>query len=179
MKNDGNNTWQLQLLARVRSAVSEHPFWASCIDRVLTERRGAPTIHLAIFVEPFLRFILDGKKTVDSRFSVHLRPPHRRVHKGDVILLKKSGGAVVGVCQVTAVWFYRLDPASWQTILTEFSQAMCADGSAFWRQRRQASFVTLMKLTRVARLESIECDKRDRRSWVVLRGERHRRGTLF
>lgn len=179
MMSDKETLWQRQLLSRVRRAVSEHPFWASYIDGIVAEQHSSQTIHLAVFVEPYLQFILEGKKTVESRFSINLCPPHNRVRKGDVILLKKSGGAVVGVCQVTAVWFYELDPASWQTIRAEFSKALCADGSAFWKQKQGASFATLMKLTKVSRVPPVECDKRDRRGWVVLMGQGRPHTALF
>jgi hypothetical protein len=39
-------------------------------------------------VEPYLGYILEGKKTIESRFSKPLIPPYRRVALGDVVLLK-------------------------------------------------------------------------------------------
>ncbi|NEO46376.1 MAG: ASCH domain-containing protein [Moorea sp. SIO4A3] len=124
-------------------------------------------LHLAIFVEPYLQFILDGEKTVDSRFSTRRFAPYNRVEKGDVVLLKKSSGPIVGICQVSYVWFYELDPESWRTI-KGFADAICAQDPDFWKQREAASFATLMRIQNVKPIEPIKFVKRDRRGWVVL-----------
>ena len=66
-------------------------------------------VHLAIFVEPYLELVLAGKKTIESRFSANRCPPYNAVKKGDLLLLKRSGGPVVGVATVGQVWSYDLD----------------------------------------------------------------------
>lgn len=43
-------------------------------------------IHLAILTEPYLEWILSGKKTVESRFSIHRVPPFGVVSPGDAFL---------------------------------------------------------------------------------------------
>ena len=45
-------------------------------------------IHLAIMVEPYLSLILQGIKTMESRFSQKMMQPFHRVSKGDIIILK-------------------------------------------------------------------------------------------
>jgi dephospho-CoA kinase len=134
-------------------------------------------VHLAVFVEPFLEYVLSGRKTVESRFSAVRFPPYRRVSRGDLVLLKASGGPVVGVCEVGAAWFYRLEPDSWKTIRREFAAALCAENPEFWRMRAQAEFATLMYVARVKRLPPVPWPKRDRRGWVVVRGANE--GPLF
>lgn len=54
-------------------------------------------IHLAIMIEPFLGYILNGKKTIESRFSKNLIAPHRRIVPGDLVLLK-AGPIVASFC---------------------------------------------------------------------------------
>jgi ASC-1-like (ASCH) protein len=53
-----------------------------------------------VFIEPYLQFILDGQKTVESRFSANRSAPYQQVGKGDVVLLKRTGGPVMGVGSV-------------------------------------------------------------------------------
>jgi hypothetical protein len=144
-------------------------FWEPYLRALWNGRRHAFSVHLAIFVEPYLGYLLEGHKTVESRFSAVRCPPYRRVQRGDVLLLKLSGGAVVGICQVGQTWFYRLDPRSWQTIRKEFTQALCAQDPSFWESRQRASFATLMQVENVRRIDPIPWIKRDRRGWVVLR----------
>jgi len=166
--------WQSELLCQVKETVKDDPFWSSYISGS-SGRSGANSVHLAVFVEPFLSFILQGRKTVESRFSSRLRPPHKRVKKGDVVLLKRAGGAVVGICRVSYVWFYTLDPESLALIYERFAEALCADTPDFWEQREGKSYATLMKINRVLPIEPLLCRKRDRRGWVVMRTDHNQR----
>ena len=111
--------------------------------------------------------MLDGKKTVESRFSSVRCSPFHKVSKGDIILLKKAGGPVVGLCRVEAAWFYELDPDTFNDIRRDFSQAICPAGADFWRSRERASFATLLSISGVERVVPFSVEKRDRRGWVT------------
>ena len=162
--------WQSRLCRNVASAVRDAPFWDRYFTEIQVNQSAGRAIHLAVFVEPYLTFVLEGKKTVESRFSRNLCAPHGRVHEGDAVILKRSGGAVVGICLVSNVWFYELDPQSWDEIRCNFGDNLCTDDSEFWREREKASFATLMCLSHVTELDPITCEKKDRRGWVVLKG---------
>ena len=131
-------------------------------------------LHLAVFLEPYLRYILEGKKTVESRFSGRRIAPYGNVQCDDVILLKRSGGPIMGLCQVSNRWYYELDTQSWNEIRTEFSKMLCAQDPEFWKQRESAEFATLMSLTNVMKIPPIKLSKTDRRAWVVMKpGRKH------
>ena len=155
-------------LEAVRRVVAGDPFWEVYLDGAPRGSSAPRSIHLAVFVEPFLGYVLDGSKTVESRFSATRQPPYGRVHEGDVVLLKRAGGPVVGLARVKAVWSYRLDPNSWRTIRESFSEALRAQDPEFWERRRGASYATLMLLDRVRPIEPVRWKKADRRGWVVL-----------
>jgi hypothetical protein len=124
-------------------------------------------LHLAVFAEPYLSFVLDGSKTVESRFSARAIAPHGRVAEGDVILLKAVGKPIVGWCRAGTVWDYELDPSSWTEIEDRFSAPLrVQDG--FWEARRAAQFATLIEVKDVNVAAPTRIDKRDRRGWVVL-----------
>lgn len=166
--------WPFEAL---KHATHQDDFWRSYLAGLWNGGHIPFSVHLAIFVEPFLSYVLDGRKTVESRFSCVRCPPYRRVQRGDVVLLKASGGPVVGLFQVGQAWCYRLDPQSWQMIRREFADALCAQDPGFWAARQKASFATLMQVERVFRFDPVPWQKRDRRGWVVLRvGEQ---ATLF
>ena len=152
----------------LRSILHGDPFWEGYFSQVVGQYYFPFTLHLAILVEPYLQFILDGQKTVESRFSTRRYPPYKSVYRGDAILLKRSGGPIVGLCQVADAWFYQLDMASWETIKEEFAQAICAQDPLFWKDREHASFATLIRIKHVRSLEPIYFTKRDRRGWVIL-----------
>lgn len=158
----------------IQSMAEGHAYWEERLR--LLESGLAPTIHLhlAVLVEPYLGFVLSGAKTIESRFSTRRIPPYRKVKKDDVILLKRSSGPVVGICEVADAWFYHLDPGSWTQIRAEFTEALCAQDPEFWRTRANASFATLIRIKNVTRVPPIACRKRDRRGWVVLTSDHPR-----
>ena len=58
-------------LDAVRLAISADPFWAERLSGLTGVAAVESSVHLAVCVEPFLGYILDGSKTVESRFSVN------------------------------------------------------------------------------------------------------------
>jgi len=155
------------IIENLARAVKGDPFWEPYLGP-LSDGRSTFALHLAVMVEPFLSYMLEGRKTIESRFSVKRTAPFNRIHPGDVILLKKAGGPVVAICLARDTWFYRLDPDSWRTIKEDFASYICAQDPGFWQERERASFATLIKVVRVTPIEHIRVEKRDRRGWVVL-----------
>jgi hypothetical protein len=141
--------------------------WSDLFEEVMAKDTPPVGLHIAILVEPYLQFVLNRSKTVESRFSRKRSVPFGRVTPGDVVLLKRSSGPLVGACTVSAVWDYRLTPTSWPEIRERFGPAICPQG-AFWEDRREASFATLMQITEARALPQLALPKRDRRGWVVL-----------
>lgn len=159
-------------LSAVARLLRDDPKWSDLANTLTARAVPDRSVHLAVFVDPFLEYILSGKKTVESRFSAVRFPPYGRVARGDIVLLKESGGPVVGICEVGAAWFYRLNADSWKTIRREFAVAICAEDPGFWQSREQAEFATLMYVSRTKRLPPVAWPKRDRRGWVVVRDGR-------
>ena len=152
------------LLAHIRKAVGRDVFW----NRVLASaNRGRFTLHLAIFREPYLTFVMEGRKTVETRFAKRRCPPFGRVAKGDVVILKRAGGDVTGICRVERAWFYEIDPESLGAIREKFGSAICAVDESFWKERDQAVVATILVITNVMPIGKIAIGKRDRRGWVV------------
>jgi hypothetical protein len=163
--------------------------WATgAVRQILEELRGdarwskalAPdgrldpprSVHLAVFVEPFLSYILDGSKTVESRFSVKQCAPFRRVAVGDIILLKAASGPVRGICEVSKTWYFELGSVPLADLRERFAESICATEDEFWHAREKAEYATLLKLRWVRELPPMSCPKRDRRGWVILHGAR-------
>lgn len=157
-----------------------HEFWEHYLKHLSASAPPHFSIHLAILLEPYLRFILEGSKTIESRFTKNRVAPFRSVEPGDVILLKRaSARGITGVCVVSQVWFYQLDPDSWHEIRDKFTDALRAEDPAFWEQRESALFATLMRVSEVQVLPPIEVPKRDRRGWVILRSRHHMTPSLL
>jgi len=120
-------------------------------------------VHLAIFVEPYLRFILEGTKTIESRFGVQRCAPHGRVAVGDILLLKRAGGPVVGVCRVSRTWFFDLRSTPLAELRSRFARQLCAADPSFWLQRSHATIATLMQIELVTQIEPFQVGARKRK----------------
>ncbi len=163
-------TWSSSLLTRVEKHLHATEYWRERSEVASRPPKSPKSIHLAVFVEPFLQFVLDGRKTVESRFSIHRRPPFGCVRAGDLVLIKESGGPVVAMAEVSHVWYYRLDPDAWEFIRSKFAEQLCVEDPEFWKSKASSYFATLMRFARVDKLDPLDCTKRDRRGWVVLDG---------
>ena len=70
--------------------------------QLITERKGINIMkyHLAILTPGWIDLILDGSKTIESRFTKVRCAPFGKVHEGDSVYLKESGGLVKGMFRV-------------------------------------------------------------------------------
>lgn len=156
------NKWKTDLLTRLSGQCVGTPFADAFSDN------SDSGIHLAVFVEPYLEYLLQGRKTIESRFSVNRHPPFEQVRTGDLIVVKKTAGPVCAICRIANVWFYKLDPGTWSEI-TQHAEALCMDSSSFWQKKSAASFATLMEVQDVHQIQEFGISKADPRSWVVIR----------
>lgn len=162
------NAFDERAFERVVKSLPDHDTWRQQLSTAIAEPLSGPAVHLAVFVQPYLDYLLDGRKTIESRFSAVKCAPFGRVATGDLVLVKVSGGPIVGVAEVGETWSYRLDKTSWKTIRREFAVALCAQDPAFWKSRQHAAFATLLQVRRVERVRPVPWKKTDRRGWVVL-----------
>jgi hypothetical protein len=154
----------VQILHQVVAAAGNYDDWKR-IELFAGDCSDAG-LHIACMVEPFLGYILDGKKTIESRFSKPLIPPYRRVTVGDVVLLK--AGLIVASFRTASVEFVELNDREFNRLVTDYSNAICAD-EEFWAARAGKRYATLLGISDVRQLTPLKVDKRDRRGWIVLR----------
>lgn len=160
-----------RLIDAVRTALRTQSKWRRRLDSV---RLGERALHLGVFVEPYLGFILHGQKTIESRFSLRKFAPFQKVRRRDVILLKSASGPIRGVCEVEDVWTYVLSPGEVCEIRERFGNELCIADESFWERKAAACYATLMKIGSVERTRPIAFSKSDRRGWVVMTSRRGR-----
>lgn len=134
---------------------------------------GASTcrIHLAVGESKMVDLILEGKKTVETRFAETRQPPFGYVEPGDIIVFKKSGGPVVGLARATRAEFYSgLDQDQVLNLRSRFNDLIQADDE-FWARKGSARYATFIHLSEVVKIEPVRIGKRDRRAWVVCEAE--------
>lgn len=127
--------------------------------------------HLAIFVPPFLDLILEGRKTVEGRFSKVRCAPYGVVRQGDLVLMKAAGGLVRGSFVVARVeTFQDLTREDLHDLEERYSDQLQASADPlFWEARKDKLYATLLHVTEPrAFARPFPFPKKDRRGWVVL-----------
>jgi hypothetical protein len=149
----------------------------STLNETADVSASRPGIHLAVLIEPFLGYILQGKKTVESRFSRHRIAPYQRIERSDVVLLKATAGPVVGCFTAAWVKCLELDEGTLADVRARYSEAICADDD-FWQTRSERRYVTLLGVQDPRALPPVKVSKSDRRGWIVLQKARQREAQL-
>ena len=150
-----------ELIYRTVLAAAEH-----CT--VLSDRIQDPVrIHLAVMREPYLSFVMEGTKPIESRFGRTRQPPFRVVEVGDLLLFKKTSGPVVACATVTHAMYFELDTTP-LTVIRERFTALIRALPDFWDDKDQTKFASFFRIEAVAHLTPFDVPKRDRRGWVVL-----------
>jgi hypothetical protein len=156
--------WAAGALRAIREQLAGDRVWAKKLDASRSSSTGA--VHLAVFVEPYLSFLLDGTKTIESRFGMRRSIPYGRVERGDLMLLKQSSGPVVGISEITKAAYFDLRTEPVRAIRKRFGAEIAADAE-FWHHCEGASYATLLDVRSVRALDPIPCPKKDRRGWVI------------
>ncbi|MGH8909846.1 MAG: ASCH domain-containing protein [Egibacteraceae bacterium] len=152
-----------RIIDKLREASVRYGAWAA-VPELLDETVG---IHVAVMREPFLSFLFDGSKTVESRFSKNSITPYRRIAVGDLVCLK--AGPVVGSFRASSTEFVALNDAEFERLRRDYRAAICAHDERFWAARADKRYTTLVGVEDVRRLTPVPISKRDRRGWMTLR----------
>jgi hypothetical protein len=97
--------------------------------------------------------------------------PFEKVRKGDVIILKESGGLVNGVFVAGEVKFYQgLNKKVFEQIESVYGNEICTSyDKNFWKRRTKAKYASLIEVKKVKKITPFKCEKNDRSGWSILR----------
>ncbi len=125
--------------------------------------------HLAIFLKGVAEKILSGQKTVEIRLSQNRIAPYLEVQKNDEILLKNSGGKIIGKAIVDNCLYYEISNLEIIEKLAENYRQVATMDDDFWKAHRNARFATVIFLKKPTKfLTPVVFKKNDRRPWVVM-----------
>lgn len=126
--------------------------------------------HLAIFAGDAAELILQGKKTVESRFSKFKIAPFGMISAGDLVYIKPSGKDIIGQFRVKKVITYDgLDLNDLSNLRKRYGWQLGV-GKDYWQQKGDARYGTLIFIGEVDPFITapIKINKKDLRGWVVL-----------
>jgi hypothetical protein len=156
------------LLDHMALQCADEPDWRARVDRL---RLGEIGLHLAIMREPFLGELVAGRKTMESRLSRVRCAPWGEIERGDLVAVKAVAGAVMAVFLTGEVQSLELHRRSTlEALRLQHSEALRATEAAFWEERAEARYATLIRIAAVTPIKPLAFPRRDRRGWVVLIG---------
>jgi ASC-1-like (ASCH) protein len=124
--------------------------------------------HLVILKTEYIEAILEGRKTIESRFTKTRREFFGRVSPGDKLFLKVSSGPVCATAKVIKVkWYENLTLKQIRQLKGKHNkQILGADD--YWQNKSACRYGVLVWLGEVKRIKPVRIEKRDWRAWVVL-----------
>ena len=131
--------------------------------------------HLAILSKEAVKRIFEGKKTVETRFSMSKIAPFGAVSSGDLIFIKPPGQEIAGQFLVKKVIsFENLDDEDWKIIMENYGEKISFGAKElddkYFKAHKNARYGTLIFISRVEQFitSPIKIAKKDLRGWMVL-----------
>jgi ASC-1-like (ASCH) protein len=126
-----------------------------------------PYCHLAVFRQPFLNLIFEGVKTIESRFSKTKIAPFKQVKPKDKVLMKESGGKVLGEFTVQKVIFFENFTSEAIDEIKRYDKEL--GGYIAQINFSKARYATLMFIQDILKYQTgYSFPKRDQRGWIKL-----------
>lgn len=137
-------------------------------------------LHLAIFSHGSINDIFTGKKTLDARFSKIRCKPYGAIEKGDLVLMKRSGGKLLGYFVAGEVKFFKdLSPIRLEKLVKKHWNKLSIS-EEFWKERKDAKYLTLIEITKPTKFRTaVNVVKKDLSGWVSLGGGSQRQIEMF
>lgn len=124
--------------------------------------------HLAVLTSPYLEKVIDGTKTIESRFTRSRVLPFQQVYTNDVLFLKKTAGPIQAIAIVaSAECFGPLQPGEATNIMDKYQEGLQL-GEEFKNSKQESRYATLITLEKVQPIKWLQLKKKDRRPWVII-----------
>lgn len=137
-------------------------------------------LHLAIFAPGYIDKIFTGQKTLESRFSKIRCEPYGTIEQGDLVLMKKSGGPIVGYFVAGKVTFYEIVSPEHLMGLVKNRWSELAITKDFLKDRLDSKFLTIIGVTKPTKFRfPVLVKKKSLHGWVGLGGESQTQIQLF
>lgn len=127
-------------------------------------------IHLGIFTPTYLTYMLEGKKTIESRFSKNKILPYNEISKNDLVIVKKSSGNVVAYFTIKEVLFLNLNETPINEIKNKYGKELCVEEN-FWFSKKDSNYATLIFIDKIIKLKPFHINKKGMQTWIKFKQE--------
>ncbi len=125
--------------------------------------------HIAILRQPFYDMVLNGTKTIESRWSIHKIAPYNKVKIGDLIYIKLTGKPVTAKAKVKDVKFYCLTPEIVEDIRLKYGKFIGTDKFKNWGDILHKKYCTLIWLDKVEKIKPMQVKRSNGAGWIILK----------
>lgn len=140
---------------------------------------NSKAIHLAIVNDPYYKYILEGTKTIESRFSNNRVAPYNKISPNDIVLMKKAGRSIEYLFFAGEIMYYKSTSEIINDLKKSYSKEICAN-EEFWEARREKKYITLIRIKKVQKTkENIFIEKKDKRGWVTFNNNTYKKVYLI
>lgn len=127
--------------------------------------------HIAILRQPFFNMVLNGEKTIESRWSMNKIAPYKKVSIGDEILLKLTGQPVTAIAKVKDVKYYELTPIIVEQIRVKYGKKIGTDKFEDWQSTLKKKYCTLIWLENIQTISPINVPKSNGAGWLIVKNQ--------
>ena len=113
-----------------------------------------------------MSYMLDGRKTIESRFSKNRIAPYHQMTKDDVVIIKRSGGPSVGLMTLQEVLYFDLTIDSISKIREKYKTSLFVDDT-FWESKEACRYATLMVIDQIMKVTPFSIRKKGMQSWIA------------
>lgn len=123
--------------------------------------------HLAIMDKQTINMILNGEKTIETRFSKNKISPYNKVKTGEIVYLKESGKDIMASFEIDKVDFYNsLTNDKIKKMKNEFNCFIKAPDE-YWYIKSDSNYGTLIYIKNPHKLvKSMKINKKGRQGFV-------------
>lgn len=126
-------------------------------------------IHLAVCREPYIQYMINGSKTIESRITKNKIIPYGKVKDGDIVILKRSSGPVLAIFTVKNVISFDSSSFNLSTIQNNYQEELQIHDD-WWELKRDARFASLICIEEIVALNAIDITlQKNRQSWIIIR----------
>ena len=115
-----------------------------------------------------MNFILNGEKTIETRWSINKIAPFGVVKPGDLLIMKETGKKATATAIVDRVLFFELTPQIADEIKEEYGKEICIHKFNNWEEVRLKNYATLMWIKDVKTILPTDVPKSCGSGWIVL-----------
>lgn len=124
--------------------------------------------HIVILKKIYYDMIMDGSKTIESRWAMSKFPPYNKVSVGDTLYFKVTGCDVTATATVSDVKFYELTPELVEEIRIKYGKFIGTDKFKDWKSTLNKKYCSLVWIKDVKEIEPMKVKRSNGAGWIIM-----------